>query len=93
MPNSTSTPKPAKARAIRFAFAETIRQADREARRRKVADYVETWIGGRIVSELISGRRCYLVVAVPKPISAAAAESHAQECPGYVRGSCKLLED
>jgi hypothetical protein len=93
MPYPSTTRKPPKARAIRFAFAEPIHRRERAARRRKVAEYVETWIGGRIVSELITGRRCFLVVAVPKPISAAAAEDHAQECPGYVRGSCELLEE
>jgi hypothetical protein len=89
MPATAS--KIAAGRVIQFAFAEPVATKHRNRRHEQVAAAVEGWLDARIVSELYGPRRCYLLVVVPRPISAAVAESLAQECPGYVRGSCEII--
>jgi hypothetical protein len=91
MPDLLTKPTLTKGRAMRFAYSESGSKAERMKRRRQVVEYVDEVIEGRIVSELLTGRRCYVLVIAPRPLSATAAESYAADCPGYVRGSCELL--
>lgn len=78
-------------RVIRFAFKEASGTSHRNYRREKVAAYVESWMQARIVSELYGPRRCYLVVAVARPVSLTSAKAFARECPGYVAGTCEII--
>jgi hypothetical protein len=78
-------------RVIRFAFKEAMGSSHRNRRREQVATYVESWMQARIVSELYGTRRCYLVVAVARPVSLTSAEAFARACPGYVAGSCEII--
>jgi hypothetical protein len=88
-----TTDKITTGRLLRLAFTEAAGGRDRNRRRERVAAYVESWLDARIVSELYGPRRCYLVVALPRAVSLAAAEAFARECPHYVRGSFKLIEE
>jgi hypothetical protein len=80
-------------RLLRLAFAEARDAKGRNRRREQVAAYVESWLEARIVSELYGARRCYLVVALPRAVSLTAAKAFARECPHYVTGSFKFIEE
>jgi hypothetical protein len=91
MPSTAPTESLTKGRAMRFAYTEPSTRAERTKRRQQVAEYVHEAIGGSVASEQLTGRRCYVIVILPRPMTPAAACGYAADCPGFVRGSCKLL--
>jgi len=91
MPSTASTESIPTSRIVRFAYTESGTSADRTKRRQEVADYVHEAIGGRVASELLTRRRCYVIVILPRAMSLVAACGYAADCPGFIRGSCELL--
>jgi len=77
----------------RFAFRVTLGEPGqpRVRRRHDVADYLDGWVPLRVVSQQVVGRHCWLWVETQRRVAEAAAADFANECPGYVRKSFRML--
>ncbi len=81
---------PAAVRVTRFTFtvAEPRGAAAASARREQLVEHVEGLLGARIVAQHVERPgRVRVTVVTSRPVLPAAAEDHASEWPGYVRGS------
>ena len=71
-------------RHFRFAFEEATKVAHRLKRRQDVAEYVASWMAGKIVAERQCGSECLVTVELARPVPRKVAERFCRECPRYV---------
>jgi len=84
--NSTSpTAAGRMTRRLRFVIADVQRQSASIKRREAVADYIEGWMGARIVGERQCGTEVIVYVELVRPVPAKVAAQFIRDCPHYVR--------
>lgn len=72
-------------RRLRFVIADAQRQSASVKRREAVADYVEGWMGARIVGERQCGTEVIVYVELAREVPAKVAAQFIRDCPHYVR--------
>lgn len=86
-PIASPTATVCRVRCFRFAFYDGRTAAVKAQRRRAVAEHLDGWAGASIIRERQDGGRCWVTVALERPITVAATQDMARECPRYVPGT------
>jgi hypothetical protein len=63
----------------------------RAARRQQVSDYLDTWLPLTILGEQSERHSVGVWLEAARPVGETAAKDIVGDCPGYVRGSFKML--
>jgi hypothetical protein len=70
---------------FRFVFADARKRAASVSRRMAVAEYVDGWMGARIVGERQCDTEVIVYIEVPRPVPIKIAAQFIRDCPHYVR--------